>query len=195
MTLRSVRRRFSEERIERSVSRILRDSALCSISTVAPQNRAHINTAYFAFSPDLVLYFLSDPASLHCRNLRRNPSMAMTVFDSTQTWGGQDRGLQFFGTCRRTLGARAMEAERVYAKRFRPYATWMQGTGQVERRQAAQLRSYAFFRFAPSKVKVFDEQELGAGVFVVASVRRDRDARGSRKAVSLRWQSTEVLLP
>ena len=195
MTLRRVRRRFSAERIERSVSRILRDNVLCSISTVAPENRAHINTAYFAFSPDLVLYFLSDPASRHCRNLQRNPSMAMTVFDSTQTWGGRDRGLQLFGSCRRTVGARTMEAERVYAKRFRAYAMWMQGTDRVERRQAARLRSYGFFRFAPSKVKVFDEQELGAGVFVVARVRRDLDAKGSQKAVSLRWQSTEVLVP
>lgn len=187
--------RFSEERIERSVSRILRDIGLCSISTVAQGNRAYINTAYFAVSPDLVLYFLSDPASLHCRNLQRNPSMAMTVFDSTQKWGGRDRGLQLFGTCRRTAGARAIEAERVYAKRFRAYTMWMRGTSQAERRQAAQLRSYAFFRFAPSKVKVFDERELGAGVFVVAGVRRDRDAKGSGKGVSLRWQSTEVLVP
>src|SRR3989442_734581 len=64
MTIAVVKRRFLDKRIQRSVFRILRDSALCSMSTVAPGNRAHINTAYFCYSPDLNFYFLSDPDQL-----------------------------------------------------------------------------------------------------------------------------------
>src|SRR3989442_305144 len=92
MTIAVVKRRFPDKRIQGSVFRILRDSALCSMSTVAPGTRAHINTAYFCYSPDLNFYFLSDPDSLHCKNLERNPSMAMMVMNSSQTWGGRHRG-------------------------------------------------------------------------------------------------------
>src|SRR2546427_7373245 len=96
MSIAVVKRRFPGKRIHRSVFRILRDSALCSMSTVAPGNRAHINSANFCYSPDLIFYFLSDPDSLHCKNVERNPSMAMMVMNASQTWGGTGRGIQLF---------------------------------------------------------------------------------------------------
>src|SRR6058998_2457490 len=120
MTVKPLEKRLSDDRIRRSISRILRENVLCSMSTVAPGNRPHVNTAYFAYTPELVLYFLSDPSSRHCRNLKRNPSLAMTIFRSAQEWGGQDRGLQLFGICRQTRGGGAREAERCYAARFLP---------------------------------------------------------------------------
>src|SRR3989442_10996904 len=154
MTVQAVEKRFSDERIRRSISRILRENVLCSMSTVAPGNRAHINTAYFCFTSELVLYFLSDPESRHCRNLARNPSLAMTIFKSAQEWGGQDRGLQLFGPCRRTTGRGGKDAERFYAARFSPYSEWMKGRSPAERPQAARLRSHAFYRFLPPQIKL-----------------------------------------
>src|SRR6266571_4970198 len=134
MTVRPLEKTFSNERIRRSISRILRENVLCSISTVAPGNQPHINTAYFCYTPDLEVYFLSDPDSQHCRNLERHPSLAMTIFKSAQEWGGQDRGLQLFGPCRRTTGRGGKEAERFYAARFSPYAEWMKGMSTAVRR-------------------------------------------------------------
>src|SRR5438093_13016904 len=101
MTVAVVRKRFPDKKIQRTVFRILRDSALCSISTVAPGNRAHINTAYFCYSSDLKFYLLSDPDSLHCTNIERNPSMSMTVMDSTHMWGGGARVTQRFVAVKR----------------------------------------------------------------------------------------------
>ena len=190
MTIQSLEKRFSDERIRRSIFRILRENVLCSMSTVGPGNRPHINTAYFCHTSDLELYFLSDPSSQHCRNLERSPSLAMTVFRSAQEWGGYDRGIQLFGTCRRTHGRGAREAERVYAARFSPYAKWMKGRGPAERRQAALLRSYAFFRFLPSRIKILDEREFGGAIFVTAAVSRRPDSR-----TVARWSRTELLSP
>ena len=190
MTVRAVETRFSDERIRRSISRILRENVLCSMSTVAPVNRAHINTAYFCYTPELVLYFLSDPDSRHGRNLERSPSLAMTIFKSAQEWGGQDRGLQLFGTCRRTRGRGANEAERVYAARFSPYAKWMKGMSPAGRQQAALLRSYAFYRFLPSRIKILDEREFGGAIFVTARVAR---SPGTKSVVH--WSGTERLSP
>src|SRR5256712_5087494 len=160
MTIAVVKRRFPGKRIQRSVFRILRDSALCSMSTVAPGNRAHINSAYFCYSPDLNFYFLSDPDSLHCKNVERNPSMAMMVMNSSQTWGGSDRGIQLFGTCHRVRGPAAKEAERRYGSRFSAYATWLRGTDRSGRRGADLLRSYSFFPVLPTPVKILG----GAGI-------------------------------
>jgi len=190
MTVKPLEKRFSDDRIRRSISRILRENVLCSMSTVAPGNRPHVNTAYFAYTPELVLYFLSDPSSRHCRNLKRNPSLAMTIFRSAQVWGGEDRGLQLFGICRQTRGRGAREAERCYAARFLPYAKWMKGLSPAERRQAALLRSYAFYRFLPGRIKILDEREFGGAMFVTAAVVRRPQSR-----TVVRWSTTELLSP
>lgn len=170
--LRTVKGSVSDPRVRRSVRRILRDSALCSMSTVAPGNRAHVNTAYFAYSPAFELCFLSNPGSLHCRNLETNPSMAIAIFRSDQVWGKADRGIQLFGTCRQAKGRKARLAERLYAKRFPGYLRTLRGTSPGSRRAAAQLRSYGRYRFVPRLIKILDEREFGDGVFVVAAIPR-----------------------
>ena len=184
----------SERRIRTSMSRILKANRLCSIATVASGNRAHINTAFFAYSPSLELYFLSDPDSLHSRNLSARPSMAMTIFDSRQSWDDPGRGIQLFGTGCKTRGVQAARAERTYAARFPSFARWLRGRSAAERVQAARLRSYAFFQFMPNRVKVLDEAEFGGAVFVVARVIR-RGGPSGRGRMELAWHSTEVLVP
>lgn len=161
--LRTVRRRISEEPVKRSISRILRGTTLCSMATVAA-NRAHINTAYFCYSRELELFYLSDPEALHSRNLTKNASMGVTVFDTRQTWGRTDRGLQMFGTCREARGRTASTAERLYGNRFPLYRRWLEENGPA----GSRVRSYRFYRFVPARVKVLDERVFGGGVFVEA---------------------------
>lgn len=175
--LRTVRRRISGEPVRRSLLRILRENVLFSIATVARRNRAHINTAYFCYSTDLDLYFLSDPGSLHAKNLATNSSAAATVFRSAQIWGKPDRGIQLFGTCREVTGREAQEAKRLYGERFPLYAAWLKGTSDEEKRLAAQLGSYRVYRFRPRSVKILDERVFGSGVFVVADVQRPRTSK------------------
>ena len=181
--LRTIEKRLSDPRVRRSLFRVLRSNVLCSIATVTQANRAHINTAYFAFSADLDLYFLSDSGSLHCKNLGANPSMAIDVFSSTQTWGRPDRGVQLFGSAHEARGREIEAAARIYARRFRPYGVVMSGTSKQDRRQARQLGSYRFYRFVPTRIKILDEREFGGGVFIVTTVeppapRRSKDMDG-----------------
>lgn len=195
MTVRKQRERVSEDRIRTSVLRILAQNKLCSISTVARGNRAHINTAFFAFSNDFELYFLSDPGSLHCRNLSRNASMAMTVFDSSQEWEASGRGLQLFGVCHRTRGNAERRATQVYGSRFPVHARWLNERTEADRRRADRLRSYALYRFLPNRVKVLDEKEFGGAVFVIAAVDRRRRRGTSGVRSRFIWRSTERLVP
>jgi hypothetical protein len=74
------RRRPQAELVSATVFTILDRNVLCSSATATPEGGPHINTAYFSYSEALDLYFLSHPASRHCRNLSIHSAMAMTVF-------------------------------------------------------------------------------------------------------------------
>ena len=157
------RQRVAPARIRSLAEDLLEASTLCAIATVTPQGKAYVNTAYFAWAPDLRIVWLSEPRARHSRNLAANPSAAVSVFDSSQTWGEEDRGIQLFGDAR----AGGADAEAAYARRFSRY----EGTGV-----------YRFYELVPRSMKLFDEPSLGGGVFVTARVGRDG-------AVS--WERTE----
>ena len=143
-------------------------SPLCALATVWPTGRAHINHMYFARSGAFDVVWISDPDSRHSLNLKENPSAAVTIFDSHQTWGRPDRGIQLFGSAGMASGAAAEEAERAYSARF-PY-------------DPSQGDAYPIYRFRPREVKLFYEAILGAGTLVTARVTRD----------GLTWARTEV---
>jgi len=164
--------RVTEQRLNRSVFRILRANVLCSIASVTADHRAHINTAYFCYSDVLEIYFLSHPGALHCRNLSQNPSLAITMFSSGQEWGGSDAGVQLFGVSDQARGPLARQAERLYGQRFPTFVTW-----RASRKKGDVAQAYRFYRFLTERVKVLDEREFGAGVFVSAHVRRERAAK------------------
>jgi uncharacterized protein YhbP (UPF0306 family) len=159
--------------MESMMRRLLEASALCSIATLSPGKRPHLNTAYFAWSPDVGLVWLSDPHARHSRNLEANGRTAIAVYDSNQSWGRPDRGIQLFGTARPVGGGAARECAALYRRRFPGYA-------QTE------PTDYRLYRFTPRRVKIFDEPALGAGVFVTATVSRDGQ---------LTWERTEISRP
>jgi uncharacterized protein YhbP (UPF0306 family) len=149
---------------------LLDASQLCAIATVAPGGRAHVNTAYFAWSPDLHVAWMSAREARHSRNLRADPTAAVAVFDSGQTWGDPDRGIQLFGSAREAEPAEAGSLETLYRDRF-------------PRARGFDLSGYRLYLFRPRRVKLFDEPALGPGVFVTAKVASDG---------RLRWERTEV---
>jgi uncharacterized protein YhbP (UPF0306 family) len=157
------------EQVRDSIFQILAANVLCSMATVTGDHEAHINTAYFCYSADLALYFLSHPNSDHGRNLTGNSSMAITIFSSSQTWAEPDAGLQLFGHCAPATGAQATMAEALYSQRFPAYVDWQQGLGEDEAANA-----YRFYRFVARRVKILDERNLGDAVFVSAVVKGER---------------------
>jgi uncharacterized protein YhbP (UPF0306 family) len=173
MAIERSNRPMAATRIARAARRLLDASTLCSIATVTPAGRAHVATAYFAWSPEFELVWISEPRAMHSRNIGANGSVALAVYDSGQTWGGNDRGVQLFGRARGVNGAAAEDAERLYARRFESY-------------HPQDLAAYRFYVFRPQRLKLFDERELGAGVFVTARVSRER---------RLVWERTEIYRP
>ena len=163
-------RPVARPRIERAAFGLLDASPLCAISTVSPRTTAHIHTAYFVWNREFEIFWLSDPAARHSRNVRVRPSTAITVFDSHQVWGQPDRGIQLFGSTRQLPATEIAHAESLYAARFPGYAT-------------PDLRAYRFYRFRTARLRVFDEPVFGTGVFVTASI--DTGPR-------LIWERTDI---
>jgi uncharacterized protein YhbP (UPF0306 family) len=149
--------------VRSTTEKLLEASTLCAISTVGPRGRAYVNTAYFAWAPDLRIVWLSDPRAQHSRNLRANGSVAIAVYDSGQTWGKTDRGIQIFGDAR----AGGPDAEDVYARRFDA---------------CEPFEAYRFYELVPKRLKLFDEGALGPGTFVTARMREGK----------LAWERTDV---
>jgi uncharacterized protein YhbP (UPF0306 family) len=156
------------ERVPACVFDILERNVLCSMATVTSEGHPHINTAYFSYTGNLKLYFLSHPDSEHCRNVSLNSSMAMTVFSSEQQWTGPDQGVQLFGTCEQTTGPSAEGAEQSYASRFPAYARWKRTLALDHL-----IRQYRFYRFSVSQLTLLDEKNFGDAIFVRASLGRD----------------------
>jgi uncharacterized protein YhbP (UPF0306 family) len=157
----------SADQIAGSVARVLDETGLCAWATVTPEGRAHINIGYFAQSADFYLYLLSHPASLHCRNVATNTSMAVAVFMSPQDWTAPGRGIQLFGPCAEVGRDDVGDAERVYGHRYTAYAAW-----KAALKPGDPARQYRFYRFIPERVKILDEAEFGDAVFVQAEIVR-----------------------
>jgi len=157
----------SADRVARSVARVLEETGLCAWATVTQEGRAHINIGYFAQSANLHLYLLSHPASLHCRNVATNASMAVAVFVSPQDWTAPGRGIQLFGSCTEIGGDDIADAERVYGHRYTAYAAW-----KAALKSGDPAGQYRFYRFVPDRVKILDEPEFSDAVFVKAEIFR-----------------------
>jgi uncharacterized protein YhbP (UPF0306 family) len=143
------------------VARHLLDaSTLCAIATVSPDNRPHINTAYFPWGDSWDLVWVSEPAAQHAQNVCANGLVAIAVYNSQQVWGNSDRGIQLFGHTRELEGLAARNAQALYTRRFAQFTQ-------------ADLSAHHVYRCRPQRVKLFDERAFGVGAFVIARARRD----------------------
>jgi uncharacterized protein YhbP (UPF0306 family) len=172
MTIERSHRPIASRRLADMVRRVMNDSALCAIATVSSGRSAHVNTAYFAWSPAFEVVWLSEPRARHSRNIKADGTVAIAVYDSHQSWGDHDRGIQLFGSARELEAEAARDAETLYAARFPDYV--------------GRNLQFRFYLFRPKRLKVFDEDTLGAGVFVTA--RAAADGR-------LTWERTEIYRP
>jgi uncharacterized protein YhbP (UPF0306 family) len=163
-------RRVGAARLRALAVELLDASELCAIASASRTAKPHVNTAYFAWAPDLRLVWISEPGATHSRNLRDNAAAAVAVYDSGQSWGEPDRGIQLFGEARELGGEPARDAAALYARRFPAY-------------EPEQLAAYRCYELRPRRMKLFHEPALGTGVFVTARV----DRRGA-----VTWERTEL---
>ena len=169
MSLQLIAPGYSSARLFAAVTRILSGNPLCSMATRSAAGVVDINAAFYSFSSELELFFLSNPASAHCRNLAHVGQLAVAIFDSHQEWGQPHAGLQLYGTGGSAPTARAEQARASYAARFPRYFDFVVRAGEAPE-AATGFASLRFYRFMPTRVKILDEQEFGEEVYVTATI-------------------------
>jgi len=157
---------YSGEALACSLDEILGATSLYSMASIVSTGESWINTAFFAYSDDLRLYFVSLPDAQHARNIAGNPSVAVSVCDTGQR--GPKRGLQLFGTC---VVARDGELDRgteVGGRRF----AWLAAMepALTEPDAPAGPPQPRLFVVHPRTVKIFDELRFGQDVWITAAV-------------------------
>jgi hypothetical protein len=75
VAIKQSKRPLSHTKIASLLRSLLDASALCAVATVTRSGSAHINTAYFAWTSDFRIVWLSAPGATHSKNLRSNTSV------------------------------------------------------------------------------------------------------------------------
>ncbi len=141
----------------RKVLDYLRHHHVLTLATVGPDGPAAASL-FYACDDALNLYFLSHPASQHCRNLAANPQVAVTVHGNDSHWR-QIQGVQLWGTARRvTDPGELAHALRVYGARFPFVEALMAGreSNAPEAELLPGLRAARLYRVTPHRIRWID---------------------------------------
>ena len=107
--------------------------------------------AVFYVSEGHTLYFLSSPATRHCRNLKADPRVAATIQADCSDWQ-EIKGIQLEGKVTELSGEEETRARRLYAAKY-PLL------GQLARAPAAIVKALAkvrWFRLDPAHLYFID---------------------------------------
>lgn len=90
---------MSKDEILKHIHNFLQDKYQMVIAT--SDDHPWIATVYFAFDENLNLYFLSNPGTLHCKQIIKNPHVAIAISDSPQEPSKAKKGIQVYGLAER----------------------------------------------------------------------------------------------
>ena len=123
-----------------------------TLATTGPDDgRPHACALFYALAPDLTLYFLSDPQTLHARHLKDGAQVAATIETNNQDWRTL-RGLQlhgFAGPCSEPCEEETARA--VYNARF-PFIT-------TAATLASPLVRARYYKLVPSWIRLIDNTQ------------------------------------
>jgi uncharacterized protein YhbP (UPF0306 family) len=100
---------LNSEPITDDAAEFIRRGNTLALATTAGDLCPRIAPLFYVADSDLRLYWFSKPTSAHGRNLRRNPSAAVTVFRQTDRWP-EIQGVQLRGEVRTVRAAERRES-------------------------------------------------------------------------------------
>jgi hypothetical protein len=118
------------------IASLLRQETTLALATADELGQPCVAPLFYLAGPDLSLYWLSSPSSLHSRNLERAPQASATVYRHAATWK-EIRGVQMRGSVAVvTDPARRKALIKLYCEKFQ--------LGSVFRLAIGRSRLYAF---------------------------------------------------
>lgn len=148
---------FNLDEAVESTREILSTNELCSLSTVSTDSDPHIATAFFAFNQNFNLYIATSPETEHGQHLKRNSSIAVSIYSTDQSQMDEKRGLQVFGEAEELdLGTEEYrEAHSIYLDRFESWKEFAAEPSDLEELDSS------IYRIEPKRIKIFDEETFG----------------------------------
>ncbi len=136
--------------MERSLAPLLALCAECpalTLSTVSAEGAPASAAVFYAFTPELTLYFISEAHTVHSQNLGRNPAASITIYPSVWNWS-EIRGLQMNGLAQVIADpSERRRAGLLYRKRF-PFVNSL----------AEALARAQFYKFTPRWARLTDNR-------------------------------------
>ena len=152
---------FDDSRLNSAITEILTTNQLCAIASV-DDGKSYIHTAFFCFDESLHLFFLSSVEAQHSKNFSRNATTAVSIYNSTQQWDADKKGIQLFGVCELLAGVEAKKGISLYLERFASLKEWVKTPDDFL--QGAIDSS--LYRINVHSIKLFNEAEFGEENFV-----------------------------
>lgn len=153
---------YEDKKLNESLFDILKNNTLLSLSTNS-NRKSYINTAFYAFDDKLKIYIITDPESNHSKNLVKNQSIAVSIFDSHfRFWKDKLQGVQLSGKGYKTPILQMHNATSCFVKRF-PLFKEIVKSPKDFMKKAVKVRLYTL---EIDRIKLFDEKRFGEEKFI-----------------------------
>lgn len=128
------------------------------LMTVATYGIDHpwIASVYYSFDRDLNLYFLSDPLTLHCRQITSHERVAVAIADSRQAVESLKRGLQLWGVAKEVSGAgKIKHALRLWKDMLKISNKELSYENMLKKVIKGKI-----YKITPKRIKLFDQERF-----------------------------------
>jgi uncharacterized protein YhbP (UPF0306 family) len=125
---------------------LIEETKTMVLTTRMPDGTPRATPVFFAADENLRLIFLSDPESVHSRNLAASPQVSAAMYPEEGDWR-KLRGVQMMGRAAELQGGSVDEATRVYARRF-PFVAEL----------ASAMGASRIYALTPSWVRLIDNR-------------------------------------
>ena len=138
------------------IAALLRQETTLALATADAQAEPCIAPLFYIAGPDLSLYWLSSPSSLHSRNLERAPCASATVYRHAEKWK-DIRGVQMRGPVTViTDTARRKALIKLYCERFQLGSVFRLAMGRCN-----------LYEFRPTFIRYLDNSKRFGYTFEV----------------------------
>ena len=155
---------YKERDLRKSVEEILENNKLLSMATIKNKTESYINTAFYSYNNRLDFFILTDPKSQHSKNLNNNSSVALSIFNSNQSWNGDLKGLQLMGTSKQASPIEGKEGLMLYMNRFTALKDSVEHPEGIIRGKS--VLNSRIYLIKTHWVKIFDSKRFGEDVFI-----------------------------
>lgn len=113
-----------------------------------------IASLHYSYDEDLNIYFLSNPETLHCKQIAENPQVALTIADSPQEPSSKKKGVQLYGFAEQiTDKQKIIHALSLWRKTLNVTSESYTYEGMMKK-----LINGRMYKITPKKLKFFNQE-------------------------------------